>query len=86
MGDLKSLDLTSAEYPPPYLKAPCQELELLVEDLETLDLTSPEYPTLQNWNFLWRTLCGGLVCRDYRCILQGYGLVVGVLPNLCRGW
>ena len=56
----------TTEYPPP-------KLELIMEDfttLDTLDVTSPEYlppPTPENWHLSWRTLCGGLVCGDYRC-------------------
>ena len=55
---------------------PPLELQFLMQDLETSDLTNTAYPLPKSWNFSGRTWYDGLVYGDYRCIPQGYRLVL----------
>ena len=66
----------------------CQKSQNDLPPRKTLGITTP-----QNWNFSWRTLCGGLVCEDYYCIPQGYCLatahqevMLSLMPVCSRGF
>ena len=74
MDNLETSCLTSPDCHPSRIETSLEGLRNFGSDQPRRPPLPASYP-LQDWNFSWRTWCGGLVCRDYCCIPQGYRLV-----------